>query len=297
MSYPKYLPRKEKFQFRIEHEDLTQLKKYAEIKDITTTSILTGLIHDFLEDKTLSNDYMINKLGFIIRLPLDLELKKTLINKDISSFSNTGEFMEYVNHYSHKNEIRVLDYESETIPNNCDVWLGETFGSRKKGIKHEGVLTLITPQLLNIGHEWKVEDLMYFLNIQILEDNTYKVLNIDYLTALNNLKKGENFRAVEELKEIVEKVEEALASVDCISNLWNVANEYNKGEMKEKTLTLTDAPSTVKTGDDKLLEDMIMESDAFKKMVDEMVDETIEVFKDNEEFMELFRIMKKKSAS
>lgn len=279
MGYPKYLPRKEVYSFRIDSDELKKLKRYALLKDTEPTKLINIAIHNILEGKVLSNDYLPNKLGFMIPLPIDKEIKHSLLNMDVLQFTDTNTLEKYLKKHTSKSEVEMVMYETDKIPNNCDIWTGETFESTEEGVAHEGIIVLITPQLANEGNINRVEDLVYFLDIQVLADDTYKVFNVNYMTALNKLKKAENKDTILHIKQVFDELTEALKEENSLEKLNDVAYIYNRGRMEEETVKLAD---TVTIDDEtEAIQELIMECEAFQDLINE--------FKNNENAMKSIR--------
>ena len=278
-GHPKYLPRKEVYSFRTDSEDLKKLKAYAKLKGIEPTRVVIRILHEFLEDKVVVNDFLPDELGFVLPLLTDVELKKKTINKDISGFMDEDNLTKWLNRHTENKLIGTASYETDQIPNNLDLWTGDTFESTKEGIDHEGILLVIVPQIFRDNYKVTANDLLYFLDIQVVADQ-YNITPITPMTAINKLRLNHRFELIVRIQEITDRLRNVLREYNktqndkkCMEKLQYLASEYNKGEVRDRTIELDD---TVTINDEseprEVVMELLMKTDVVQGMADEIME-------------------------
>ncbi len=282
-GYPKYIPKelipkpKKIYSFRAEQEDLEKLKAYADLKEIEPSKVLNMILHDFLADKVLEADFLADKIGFVLPLLTDLELKKKLINKDITRFMDDEYLRDWLLSNTENKLVGTASYETSKIPNNLDMWSGDTFESTRKGIDHEGILPVIVPQVFLDNYEVSAEGLLYFLDIQVIGDQ-YRVTPILSVTAINKLRLKHRLEIVVLIEEIMKQLDEILLknaqdTDKCMEELQEIANKYNVGNLVVQNIELEDTEvASVETEPRQYILDYIMESDLIQGVADELME-------------------------
>ena len=278
-GYPDYIPRelipkpKKVYSFRVEQEDLEDLKQYANLKGIEPSRVLNNILHEFLADKVLEAEFIQDKIGFVLPLPTDLKLKKKLIHKDITMFMDDEYFREWLMSNTENKLVGTASYETSQIPNNLDLWNGDTFESTLEGIDHEGVLAVIVPEIYRDNYEVSAEDLIYFLDIEVISDQ-YRVTPILSVTAINKLRLKHRLEIVALIEEIMMRLDEVLEEYGqdrdkCYKDLRALAKLYNMGNIIAQDIELE---ATVTSSDSRqYILDCIMESEAVQGMADEIM--------------------------
>ena len=268
-GYPKYLPRREPYSFRIYYDDLKKLKEYAKMKRTEPSTLLNEIVHEFLEDKVLVNDFLPDKLGFVLPLFTDLELKQQILNKDITSFMDEKHLKKWLRRHTENKLVDTVSYETTQIPNNLDVWTGDTFKSTIEGIDHEGILPVIVPQVFLENDDVTVEDLVYFLDIQVV-NNQYRIIPVASTTAINKLRLNDNIKMMEQITQSLSKLKEVLKEDSGIDKIYIIADKYNVGELTEVNVELDD---TNKIEPRQAVTEIIMKTDMMQKMVDSIMED------------------------
>ena len=235
------------------------------------------ILHDFLADKVLEADFLADKIGFVLPLLTDLELKKKLINKDITRFMDDEYLRDWLLSNTENKLVGTASYETSKIPNNLDMWSGDTFESTRKGIDHEGILPVIVPQVFLDNYEVSAEGLLYFLDIQVIGDQ-YRVTPILSVTAINKLRLKHRLEIVVLIEEIMKQLDEILLknaqdTDKCMEELQEIANKYNVGNLVVQNIELEDTEvASVETEPRQYILDYIMESDLIQGVADELME-------------------------
>lgn len=273
---------KKAYSFRCDETLLDEMNKYAELEGITLPQLLSGIMADFINSKTLTNTYLTEFEGMYINIPSNADGKKS------------------------------FEYEIRYIMNNLDVWTAE-YGYVSKnglhhGIMHEGIDFIVIPETLH-GH--KLSDVYkvglhvdYSLNLNNIPKCLYCIyLTVDmtglieyevisWITAMNKLKAVGRYDLISYGNEIKKKLEalyndyikdEGMYDVEMMwdmayGRLLKIAEDYNTGAILPASNSIDNIEYTaiVKQLPDNydLINKLIKENAKYKKALKGM-DETV----------------------
>ena len=165
---------KKPYSFRCDETLLAAITKYSEIAEIPLPQLLSEIISEFLEGKTLTNDFI---------------------------YDYTGSYINIRSHDGQKN----FEYELLYLPNNLDVW-DDGYRSINNAFIHEGIDFVIIPETVHThkipDHEMPTRDMKYYVDLNKIPDCLYCMhIFIDpsgtvgfhvvsFMDAVNKLKKA-----------------------------------------------------------------------------------------------------------
>ena len=82
MAVPKYLPHENKvpYNVRLPKKLIDKLSAYAELTGNTTTNVITTALEQYMQDKTVFNDYL-EIGGLILKIPYEMHQKEYITQK------------------------------------------------------------------------------------------------------------------------------------------------------------------------------------------------------------------------
>lgn len=218
MAVPKYLPHENKvpYNVRLPKKLIDKLSAYAELTGNTTTNVITTALEQYMQDKTVFNDYL-EIGGLTLKIPFHMEQKEQIITDKLNLTklrdnilmpNNFGELMP-CSYYAE-------DFEILKIPNNLDEFFDDSYISYEAdaNIEHSGIEFFIYPswilwKLYNHDYPVSILNALYCFYFKISPSNKVNVFLIDYVTAINKLSEAGN----EEYKNLL---------ISCVSELENV---------------------------------------------------------------------------
>ena len=262
---------KKPYSFRCDEKLLDDLKTYAKLEGTTMPNVVSNIISDFLENKTLNNTYLPEYEGQYISIP-----------------SNVNE--------------ETYDYELRAIVNNLDEW-DTTYGyvSKQYRLLHEGIDFVVIPETLH-GEKLPAMDqtkiLDHALNLNNLPDCLYCIymtvdrnheLNyevISWIDAMNKLKESGKYDLISHANKIKKELnrmhedyiterqlydDEIMMWNGAYSKLLKIADTYNTGAILPASNSIDNieyAPIIDKLPDNY---NLLKENKKLKDMEDELI--------------------------
>lgn len=198
MSNPKFIPTQKKvtYSFRVEEEKLEKLKQMSKLNDVKLPQLMSDILGKYLSNKVVFNTYLEDLEGMFIDLP---DITR---GRSYDEFSNNDYWLSDL----------TFDYEIQSIPNNLDVWDSKlkTYKSPSGHYLHEGVEFLIVPELSHYERDNYSDLIQYLYCIYFTVGKKCKVEieYIPFLTAMNKIKKCENYPLLDYALKIKETIED-----------------------------------------------------------------------------------------
>lgn len=231
MAVPKYLPHENKvpYNVRLPKKLIDKLSAYAELTGNTTTNVITTALEQYMQDKTVFNDYL-EIGGLILKIPYEMHQKEyiTLHSRDIVELRDKLLIPDEIDGYYHQNYY-AEDFEILKIPNNLDEIFDDSYISYEAdaNIEHSGIEFFIYPaRILNelyCRNPKSILNALYCFYFKISPSNKVNVYLIDYVTAINKLSEAGN----ETYKNLLISCVSELESIDCSYALKEDLKEAN----------------------------------------------------------------------
>lgn len=190
------------YSFRINPQDLEDLKLYATATKSTVPEVINTLITEKLDGVTLTNDYLKNYKNYTITIP-DIN---TIYNNTDTEIMITN--IDLLNRFIEGNTYVVM-----ATPNNLDVWdttdnLVNQHGYTSHNYPvylHEGIEVFLAPELITpdlLQREDNHLILQYcllYIHFWINHDQTLGVSLLTFREAINKVKESNNFELMDKL--------------------------------------------------------------------------------------------------
>lgn len=237
MSNPKFLDilPKEQVSFRIDNELYLKLINYANAKGLNKTDAINEILTNFLDKRTLTNNYLDNITGLYFKIPLDLEIKKEFIEN--GQILNTSENSRIVGDDS-------ITIKIKQIPNNLDIFTADGYHSTKDGVLHSGIDFIIVKDVLKkpttiLVNKLDIDlmDSLYCFYFEVTADNRTNVYLINPIEAINKLSSANNKITWDLLVSTMQQLEDLQKTNNdsykkCMEELLNSKNYIsNKSKM------------------------------------------------------------------
>ena len=290
MALPKYLPVKKKIPYtvRLPEHLLNSLNAYADLTGNTTTNVVIDVLTDFMKDKTVFNDYLIDRGSKTIKIPLNADAKENIIANDNLNSNLLNTFNGNISYYDENNcyEEAVKPTETATIeikriPNNLDVFNRYSYESGSR-YKHKGIEFFVyIPKEYEIV--WNYIDYLYCFYFEVTGNET-NICLIDNLDAINRLADADTttkdlligcIKELEFISDIGNGCENEL-----YDDFLSIARKYNTGNIVEfgadieKRIEINDAENKLGS-DPKLIEYLlskINQLEAHEKSMTEIIE-------------------------
>lgn len=208
-SNPKFLNVEKKvvYNIRLPQRLIDKYNAYSELTGNTTTNIVINVLEDFISDKVVLNDYLDNIGGVAVKIPFATCQKSTFINNNwnLKDYTTEEKLTYYVSDISHDEIFNAELFEIRKIPNNLDIYNGDSYVANKNILKinhnaiHSGIELFIyniidvlsADELLNNKFDSFIKCL-YCLYFETKANYDVDVYLIDYLTAVNLLSASGN---------------------------------------------------------------------------------------------------------
>ena len=228
MSNPKFIPTQKKvtYSFRVEEEKLEKLKQMSKLNDIKLPQLMSDILGTYLSNKVVFNTYLEDLEGMFIDLP-DITQ-----GRSYDEFTNDDYWLSNL----------TFDYEIQSIPNNLDVWDSKlkTYKSPSGNYLHEGIEFLIVPELSQYERD-NYSDLnqyLYCIYFTVGKKSKVEIEYIPFLTAINKIKKSENYPLLDYALKIKETIEEKTFYIEEQKILLSEEHIFPEFEYVEKALKL-----------------------------------------------------------
>lgn len=243
MSNPKFLnvEKRVPYNVRLPKRLIDKLNSYAELTGNTTTNIVNSVLDDFLSDKIVLNDYLDNVGGVTVKIPFAVNQKCKFINDcwNLKDY-NSAETIRYNIVDSTYSETYFAElFEVKKIPNNCDVYINDSYVANKSILKfnhnaiHSGIelfiyniTEIIFADASLINDFDSFVNCLYCLYFEVNAADNVDVYLIDYLTAINLLSASGN----ESYKDLIIAAATELKDIDNVVNSY--ADDFNNAEIE-----------------------------------------------------------------
>ena len=269
---------KKPYSFRCDERLLEDMTTYADKEGITLPQLLSRIMTDFLENKTLTNTYLPEYEGQYISIP-----------------SNVDESKSY-------------DYELRYVVNNLDVWWSIYGYAAKEGTYagkiHEGIDFVVIPETVHLSKNPDAEVIPYHIKCENIPSCLYCIyITVDtageveyevisWIDAMNKLKAVERYDLISHANTIKKRLsklyDDYLDAVNITDDydmihytiygkLLKIAKDFNTGAIipaAESIDNIEYAPIVEHLPDNYQL---MKENDKLKKQLSK-VDEVLEIF-------------------
>lgn len=243
MSNPKFLniEKKVPYNVRLPKRLIDKLNAYAELTGNTTTNIVNSVLDDFLSDKNVLNDYLDNVGGVSVKIPFAINQKNNFINDcwNLKDYNSADTLRYNIVDSSYTETYFAELFEVKKIPNNLDIYVGDSFIANKKILKfnHNAIHSGIELFIYNIteiifADASLVNDFDSFINclyclyFEVTANDDVNVYLIDYLTAINLLSASGN----NDYKDLIIAAATELNDIDNVINGFR--DEFYNGEIE-----------------------------------------------------------------
>lgn len=250
MSNPKFLNIEKKIPYsvRLPQRLIDKLNAYAELNGNTTTNIINNILNNFISDKVVLNDYLDNIGGVAVKIPYAINQKNMCINhhENLTEFSSNDHIRYYIGDYLHSETYFAELFEVKNIPNNLDIYDGDSYAANKQTLKfnsnaiHSGIELFIynIAEIIFADHEMIGEwdsflNCLYCLYFEVDAAGNTDIYVIDYLAAINLLSASGNIR----YKDLIIAAVKELETTDDIMNEYlNQMDINDSDELKNKIM-------------------------------------------------------------
>lgn len=192
------------YSFRINPQDLEDLKLYATATKSTVPEVINALITEKLDGVTLTNDYLKNYRNYTITIP------------DINTiYNNTDTQVMFTNIDLLNRFIEGNTYVVMATPNNLDVWdttdnLVNQHGYTSHNYPeylHEGIEVFLAPELITPDLLQREDNhlilpyCLLYIHFWINYDQTLGVSLLTFREAIDKVKESNNFELMDKLSQ------------------------------------------------------------------------------------------------
>lgn len=242
-SNPKFLNVESKVQYnmRVPKRLIDKYTAYAELSGNTTTNTIINVLDEFIADKVVLNDYLDNIGGVTVKIPFATNQKYNFINDcwNLKEYAAAEKLTYYYGDERHDETFDAELFEVKKIPNNLDIYVGDSYVANKKILKfnhnaiHSGIelfiynITEIIFADYQLIHKFdSFINCLYCLYFEVTANDDVNVYLIDYLTAINLLSASGN----DEYKDLIIAAATELSDIDNVVNSYN--DDFGNGEIE-----------------------------------------------------------------